>query len=293
MLTPNTAIRNRFESWGALETTLLWTKELHANEGQRHLCFHSLGVFVKEGEVSFDIDGEASRYPQGTWIFPKNGKGTFSLGEGSRVLAIRFFMKWPNGAALFPRSSNAVFQAAEAPKLEKTANALAKYIFKNQMLDLVRHSPQLNGSLKHYISLQPLFSAWISACYNTFVRHGYEPSRFMSLSSKVRDGLRYLRDRPLETPFHEKELADYMGLSLSQACKVFVQEIGTTPQSYWNSRRLKAAKLDLGDPDKSIKEIAFSLGFSSQGHFSHWFQKQKGSTPRQFRNSIKSEEEHN
>lgn len=277
-------IHNRLESWGALETTLLWVNELVSTpEARAYPSYPSLGVYIKRGGVRFDIGGESSRYGEGAWVFPKEGAGCFRLEEGSEVLAIRFFVKWPNATPLFARGVNVVFRSEDAPKLVRTAKALKEFVFRNRMIELIQGVPRLSGTLEHYVLLQPLFHAWVGAYYTSFVSHGYEPSRFLPVSAKMRESLRYLRDRSLAKPFHERELAEYAGLSVSQLCKVFVQEIGMTPQSYWNERRLGAAKLDLGDRDKSIKEIAYSLGFSSQGHFSLWFRKQVGCTPRKFR----------
>ena len=52
---------------------------------------------------------------------------------------------------------------------------------------------------------------------------------------------------------------------------------------YVRARRLEAARVALRDPDRSLSEIALTLGFSSQSHFTQAFRRQTGLTPGAYR----------
>ena len=61
---------------------------------------------------------------------------------------------------------------------------------------------------------------------------------------------------------------------------------GTSYQTLVDQVRFKKAKGLLGDPDRSIAEVASRVGFSEQSNFSRMFQRMGGLTPRQFRKDI-------
>lgn len=63
----------------------------------------------------------------------------------------------------------------------------------------------------------------------------------------------------------------------------FRKAFGISIGDYVRSRRLDAARQALRDPRRSINEIALSLGFSSQSHFTRVFRAQTGLTPLAFR----------
>jgi AraC-like DNA-binding protein len=65
----------------------------------------------------------------------------------------------------------------------------------------------------------------------------------------------------------------------------FRREVGMTPISYLNRYRVNQAKQLLGEGEKSVTEIAMSVGFSDSSYFGRVFRRQVGVSPDAYRRS--------
>jgi AraC-like DNA-binding protein len=81
----------------------------------------------------------------------------------------------------------------------------------------------------------------------------------------------------------EEDIAREVGLSVRQLCRLFQEQVGTSPARYFDRKRLLRAFQLLIDVSMPIKEVSYQLGFSSPAYFSHWFKSQTGTSPRTFR----------
>jgi AraC-like DNA-binding protein len=60
--------------------------------------------------------------------------------------------------------------------------------------------------------------------------------------------------------------------------------MGTTPNGYILSRRLaRASEMLTINPDATVTEIAFELGFSESSYFTRCFRQRFGTTPSKWR----------
>ena len=66
-------------------------------------------------------------------------------------------------------------------------------------------------------------------------------------------------------------------------CKVFKDYTGYAPAKYFQELKLRKAKELLAETAIPIKEIAYSLNFSSYGYFLSFFKKRVGCTPMEYR----------
>lgn len=79
-------------------------------------------------------------------------------------------------------------------------------------------------------------------------------------------------------------LAGLVGLSPTYFHRAFKTSFGVTPHAFVTEQRVAAAcQLLRLEPQRPIVEIAVSLGFSSQAHFSHTFRRRTGVTPGRWR----------
>lgn len=76
----------------------------------------------------------------------------------------------------------------------------------------------------------------------------------------------------------------------SEACvtkpyfiRLFKKEMGIPPLQYVNKKRIERSQLKLVTEDTSIKEIAYSLGFSDHSYFTRLFRKTTGCSPQKYR----------
>lgn len=78
-----------------------------------------------------------------------------------------------------------------------------------------------------------------------------------------------------------KELASHFFISETKLQSIFKKEMGMTIYSYISERKIEEAKIMLNF-NRSINEIALSLGFSDSSHLSKVFKKHVGISPKQY-----------
>jgi AraC family transcriptional regulator len=81
------------------------------------------------------------------------------------------------------------------------------------------------------------------------------------------------------------ELAELVGLSVFHFCRTFKVSTGLTPQRWLQNERMTVARRLLSMTEKSVNEIAASVGYESHSHFSRMFRRAVGASPRHFRNT--------
>ena len=86
-----------------------------------------------------------------------------------------------------------------------------------------------------------------------------------------------------------RTLADLTGYTPNYFHRLFTEIMGTTPQKYLTDIRIGHAKNLLAGTQKSLSEIAYECGFSSQSHFNTQFRKATLLTPYEYRKSKVSE----
>lgn len=83
------------------------------------------------------------------------------------------------------------------------------------------------------------------------------------------------------------DLARLCNLSESHFYQKFRENTGISPYQFVIDERIKVASKMLVESDKTITEICFSLGFSSQSAFTNVFRKKTAMSPSQYRQSKK------
>ncbi len=86
--------------------------------------------------------------------------------------------------------------------------------------------------------------------------------------------------------FTVSELADKFGYQADYLSSLFRKSTGVSIVRYTNDIRIKAAKNLLLNYDVTIKEAAFSCGFSDEKYFMKKFKQYEGITPTQYRNYV-------
>ncbi|HEY0685580.1 MAG TPA: AraC family transcriptional regulator [Steroidobacter sp.] len=81
------------------------------------------------------------------------------------------------------------------------------------------------------------------------------------------------------------DLARAIGLSRFHFSRMFVRTTGESPMRYVQRCRVEHAKRLIRQGELLMTEIAVSVGFYDQSHFTRWFRKLVGMTPREFAHS--------
>lgn len=92
----------------------------------------------------------------------------------------------------------------------------------------------------------------------------------------------YVEDHIAER-FDMDVLADIAGLSTCHFSRAFKQSLGLPPYNYVVKRRVATAAELIEQTDRPLVDVAQSVGFSDQSHFTRSFVRIVGETPRAFR----------
>ncbi len=91
----------------------------------------------------------------------------------------------------------------------------------------------------------------------------------------------------LEENFSLAALAAHVGVSPYYLARLFKQSTGRTPHQYLIERRIeKAKRLLVERSDLSIVELAYELGFANHSHFTKFFHRLVGITPKDYREAL-------
>ena len=77
--------------------------------------------------------------------------------------------------------------------------------------------------------------------------------------------------------------ADQLHLSSNYFGDLVKKETGKSAQEYIQNKLIDIAKEKVFDPNKSVSEIAYELGFKYPQHFSRLFKQRVGHSPNEFR----------
>jgi transcriptional regulator GlxA family with amidase domain len=106
------------------------------------------------------------------------------------------------------------------------------------------------------------------------------PQRGLSRRA-LRLALTYI-EQHLGDPFTLEDLARAVGVSRFHFARLFRISTGESPMEFLLRSRIERAKQILMTSDRRMSEIAATLGFCDQSHFSRSFRRYAGVTPRQF-----------
>ena len=81
-----------------------------------------------------------------------------------------------------------------------------------------------------------------------------------------------------------EKLAERLNLSYSWFRKIFKDYTGYAPAKYFQELKIQKAKEMLAHTSMSIKEISFTLGYTTSEHFFSLFKRNVGMTPSEYRN---------
>ena len=77
--------------------------------------------------------------------------------------------------------------------------------------------------------------------------------------------------------------AEEQNLSSNYFGDMVKKETGKSAQEFIQDKLIEVAKARVFDPNKSVSEIAYELGFKYPQHFSRLFKQKVGHSPQEFR----------
>ncbi|WP_269523305.1 helix-turn-helix domain-containing protein [Coraliomargarita parva] len=279
-----TATKPLVENWNELTTRLIWAYDGPVREHFLHSAYRPEGVvawFIRNGSVTLEFANHRESYQAGCWIFPKHEKGMQHFSKDAVMLSVRFIVEWKEGTPLFNRSKTVEIPQDCAKSLSSLGERLAR-LFEGISFETatLERMPQ---QLDTFLDQQRLFYAWLVAYAKTMLNQGLEPILATQLDERVSSAASIMDRRNTQETFTEQQIAELVGLSVTQLNRLFVGHLGMTIAEYWETRKKRLAVNALQETSRSIKAISYDLGFSSLSHFSVWVKKRFGVSPRKLR----------
>ena len=247
---------------------------------------------VRRGSARLTADGETVTARSGDWLIGLGSEIEQALSPNIHLLSLRIHCAWPSGQALFSGKAVQILTAATYPKLERFALALLKIGTRLQLNDLMENPTerflwQTQLDFPTYLRYERTLLSWMSALVGAMLQEGrevYVPSRVDPRLAKACGVIDM--GNPGQS-FPQQEIEQRTELGIESLNRLSSQTYGFTLYRYWEQRRIARARLALEQPSIQVKEVAAGLGFLQLSHFSNWFKRQTGISPREFRNRRK------
>lgn len=112
------------------------------------------------------------------------------------------------------------------------------------------------------------------------------PSKSIVSEGYVFRACRLIDRRFSEHGFCVKDVAEALKIDRSHLYRIFKDEMGVSVIDYITLCRISKAEVMLANINLSVKDVAYSVGFSDQMYFSRVFKRLNGRTPTRFREMI-------
>lgn len=231
---------------------------------------HYLLIYVAKGEGWYTVKGK-------TYAVTENDFFVLSHEVSSRLGSSRenpWSIYW------------AFFSGAQAPGIHQ--HLMGKNSLKpRKAKPLVGRIAQFNDILHHLELLENMENlVYANSRFYSFLcsfRLTILSSRRHAKKDGVIQSIEFMREN-IHGTVTLQDLANAAGLSVSHYCALFKKKTMQSPLNLYTSMKVQRACQMLQDRDKTIKSIAYSLGFFDQYHFSKVFKQIMGASPKHFKN---------
>lgn len=238
---------------------------------------------LREGRGRVKLGGRWHSFAAGEWMIPAPTFTAQEFTDDARLLSLHFRARWPDGRLLFDLAPRVKWRAERYPELEEAALGLLEACRRPGPPPGGGPAYPENLTLDQHLHMTETFRRWLRVLCARMAASGVEPVAPAAMDERVRAGLRWLDQLPLDARFREPLLAERLGLSVIHLNRLFAREIRLSPAAYLERRRWERASYLLLNTSRSAKEIAYELGFCAPSYFATWVKNRSGKTPLQFR----------
>lgn len=146
----------------------------------------------------------------------------------------------------------------------------------DKLMDLITEECNNQNRVKLMKSYMEAFLFHLTSLFVNDKRSENIPDRTVVEALRLADSY-FMTER--DTDFYTTKL----GLSNKKMNGIFVKATGKTIKQYLQERLVLEMKKEIRLGTKSLKEIAFDLGFSEPAYFTRFFKQQTGMTPSEFK----------
>ena len=271
-----------------LQPRLIWANERTLTEEFLDMATtaaadETVAWFIEKGSVTVAYRrGVEAKARAGEWLFLRAEDGRQHFAKGTRLMSLRFRLRLRGGKALFARRSDVVVADKRMPLLQKAARSLVGEFERVETPGTV-FVVRSRLSMADNFRIEAAFMNWLGCYVEAMLAAGEKPEAASKRDARVTKALILIEDHAMREKFSETKLARRCGLGINQLGRLFRAEQGMSPFQYYEERRMELAREALKDSAVPVKMISFELGFSSPPHFTNWFTKRVGASPRAWR----------
>jgi AraC-like DNA-binding protein len=237
-------------------------------------------LFLK-GEAVFKHAGEKWHCGERGWFFSPRDTYEQHFTPGTRIISICFRMHWLTNRPIYDHEHPLLLSAEEHPQLQSAAEALCAVLGKHRD----KEGPHMRLKVFHAaagLEIDLAFGQWLHTYALTMERAGCLSTGKTEVDLRVEKALRYIQTHLDDQSLSSRSLAERVGVSPSHFARLFKDATDRSVGEFLSQRRRAWVIEAVRDRGLTIKEAAYSLGFTSLPHFSRWFKAQTGRAPRQF-----------
>ena len=279
-----------FSNWANVHTRLLWLYEGPPVQARRAAGANANVAYsawcLLRGSVAVGSRGEAFART-GEWVLLPPRAESFAFSADAEIVSVHFQAEWHDGRPLF-HEAEPVIVAADHPLLggahglSNTSKKLKRAVIRNAgAADYLLRDARC--TLPQYLAVMEDALRWTRAWVEVMVAHGAELLQAEEQDPRVATAVRMIDSQSLQSAFPERVIAKRVGLTIGHLDRLFVAAMGSTVRAYAEGRRLDLARRELRLGGRSIKQLAFELGFKQPSYFTAWFHKHAGVTPSAYR----------
>ncbi|KKB35346.1 AraC family transcriptional regulator [Bacillus thermotolerans] len=234
-------------------------------------------VLVVKGEAGFQINEERIAVRKGDGLFINSGclhMAEDKNNSGCSYVCLNVAPHFILSQELFATYIAPYIQATNLPYLYIDASEP----WGKNILDAVANVHQLIQPPPYYemdITLQ-LTLIWRNLIVNGF-RLEYDQTEMVK-SHRMKEMLHWIHEH-----YAEKITLDHIAragqLSRSECCRYFKRMLNTTPLRYVTDYRIQKSLILLQQPQSTVTEVAYQVGFNSTSYFIDQFRKSMNMTP--------------
>lgn len=300
MAIPPQAVQDRrcnLHDWSSLRSELMFAFDQPISSGSTDAAGVRENDFsawlVRSGSVHVRSDADECKAEAGQWLICYGKKIHQRFAPKTHILSMRILQSWPDGSPLFSGNTLHLLNAKKYPRLERLALPLLKMVETITLNESYEKDPRETFLWRtrldyvSYIKYERQLLAWLAELAQSLLMEGSSMHVPGKIDPRLSKAFHLLDSVSPGQSFPEAGLCRATGLSIGRLNRLFVQAYGFTTLAYWEQRRIERARQVMNLPSIQIKEVASELGFVQLSHFSAWFKRHCGKSPRAYRQTLK------
>ena len=176
----------------------------------------------------------------------------------------------------------------QSVELLKRANRGIRFKIKDnkEIIDLLNKMVDLEG-LEYYISLLQIFNILLHTRNVDFLSNPIDSTGVFSKNLEKINNVYEFVFQNIQDGIKLEEASAVLNMAPSSFCRFFKKKTNVTFMEYVVSVRIGIAAKLLAETDKQITQICFECGYNNLANFNHYFKKNMGKTPTEYRKSFR------